>query len=92
VVAPGRRAQAERLGRQAVRESRLRIDGYFRALWDNADDDTTSLGNVVLNRGYDWLSEGSVVVDWAELDRSAMLTSEEPVAKEERPVALTGVA
>ena len=64
VVAPGRRVQAERLARQAASDSRRRIDGWFRALWDNTDDETTALGNVVLNRGYDWLSEGSVVVDW----------------------------
>ena len=64
VVGPGRRVQAERLGRQAATDARRRIDGYFQALWDNSDDETTALGSVVLNRGYDWLSEGSVIVDW----------------------------
>jgi hypothetical protein len=92
VIAPGRRAQAERLGRQVVEDAQRRIDGYFRALWDNTDDETTALGNVVLNRGYDWLSDGSVMVNWEELDRSATLTSDAPEAAQERPVALTGVA
>ncbi|HEU5319142.1 MAG TPA: acyl-CoA dehydrogenase family protein [Chloroflexota bacterium] len=64
VVSAPRRVQAERLAQQAVEEARRRIDACFRTLWDNTDDETTALGNVVLNRGYDWLSEGSVVVDW----------------------------
>jgi alkylation response protein AidB-like acyl-CoA dehydrogenase len=64
VVSPPRRVQAERLGQQAVEDARRRIDDHFRALWNNTDDETTALGNVVLNRGYDWLSEGSVLVDW----------------------------
>ncbi|HET7770716.1 MAG TPA: hypothetical protein VFN74_18225, partial [Chloroflexota bacterium] len=52
------------LARQAAADSRRRIDECFRALWDNTDDESTALGSVVLNRGYDWLSEGSVAVDW----------------------------
>ncbi|MGI8424462.1 MAG: acyl-CoA dehydrogenase family protein [Chloroflexota bacterium] len=70
VVPSPRRVQAERLGRQAVQDARRRIDDCFRALWDNTDDQTTALGRVVLNRGFDWLSEGGVVVDWWSMARA----------------------
>ncbi|MTD58295.1 acyl-CoA dehydrogenase family protein [Amycolatopsis pithecellobii] len=58
--------RAEREGTDSAREladvfcrqSRLRIESLFDALWDNADDEARELTVGVLNGRYEWLEDG----------------------------------
>ncbi|WP_236788848.1 acyl-CoA dehydrogenase family protein [Amycolatopsis sp. GM8] len=40
------------------RQSRLRVEALFDALWDNTDDEAQELAANVLNGRYEWLEEG----------------------------------
>ncbi|KII00461.1 acyl-CoA dehydrogenase [Streptomonospora alba] len=58
--APERGQSAYELADAFCRQSRLRIDALFTALWDNTDDIDGKLSRRVMDDHYTWLEEGVV--------------------------------